>query len=345
MLAARRLAPLKPTDLAVAHAHLANDAEQPHRAAADKTAAELPEKILGAALADPALPARVLDFFATRVATRPALAEVVLLNRATPDETIVDLVPRLKERELEIVATNEERFLRHPAIIAALYMSADARMSTVDRVVELAVRNNVQVPGIGNWSDVVSAVLGTQNQPPAPSSDAAFAAVARLAVGDTPAAPAVDEDSDFEVLNAEEQKKVEEEKRHVPYDQLTVMAKLRLATMGNAFARAMCIRDSVKIVALAAVNSPGMTDNEVIKYSANRTLVSEVIMVIANTREWTKLYAVKVNLVNNAKCPLPTSMKFLPFLRDRELRNVARSRSVPSALVAQAKKLVQQKMK
>ncbi len=87
-----------------------------------------------------------------------------------------------------------------------------------------------------------------------------------------------------------------------------------------------------------------MTDNEAIKYSANRTVAGEVIQVIASTREWTKLYAVKVNLVNNPKTQLPTSMKFLPFLRAKELRNIARSKSVPSALVAQARKLMNQKM-
>jgi hypothetical protein len=103
------------------------------------------------------------------------------------------------------------------------------------------------------------------------------------------------------------------------------------------------IRDTVKIVALAAINSPGMTDNEVIKYSANRNLSDDVIRVIAATKEWHKVYQIKVNLVNNPKTPLPVSTRLLPFLHGRDLKNVSRSRAIPSAIVAQAKKLLAQK--
>ena len=66
----------------------------------------------------------------------------------------------------------------------------------------------------------------------------------------------------------------------------------------------------------------------------------EVIREIANTKEWTKLYQIKLNLVNNPKCPLATSMKFLPFLHDKDLRNLARSKGIPTALSTQAKKLI-----
>ncbi len=240
MMAARGLAPLRPVDLVVALYHLANDVDATVKSAADKTAGELPEKILAGALADPSLSPRVLDFFALRVVAQAALVEAVLLNRATLDETVVELIPRLGEADLDLVAQNEERFLRCPAVIAALYMAPRARMSTVDRVVELAVRRNVHVPGIHNWPDVVSAVLGQKGEVRAVDEkgggdDAAFSAVARVAVGDTPVARAVpvapdDEDADLETINQEEPKKVEEEKRHVPYDELaSVMARLRLA--------------------------------------------------------------------------------------------------------------------
>jgi hypothetical protein len=93
-------------------------------------------------------------------------------------------------------------------------------------------------------------------------------------------------------------------------------------------------------VALAAIRSPGVTDNEAVKFSANRALSDDVVRVIANTKEWTKLYQVKVNLLNNPKTPLPVAMKFLPFLHPKDLRNVSRSKGIPSALVQQARKLL-----
>ena len=48
----------------------------------------------------------------------------------------------------------------------------------------------------------------------------------------------------------------------------------------------------------------------------------------------------KVNLANNPKCPLPVAMRLLPFLHERELRNLSRSRGVASALSTQARKLL-----
>lgn len=346
LMAAKGLAPLKPSELAVVLYHLALGEDAALRGAADKSIAELPEKIFASALADATLDPRVIDFYSGPVAARPVLVEVLLLNRSTSDTTVLDIVHKLGERELEMVAVNEQRLLRTPAIIGALYMNPKARMSTVDRLVELAVRNHVSNPGIPRWDDVVSVVTGQAvvkgELQEVPDIDSQFAAVAAVAIGADPSefitlAP----EDDLEIVNQTEQQKIEEGKKDIPIDKLSLSSKIRLATLGNAFARAMLIRDTNKMVSLAAVNSPGMTDNEAIKYSANRSLSDEVIRVIANTKEWTKLYPIKVNLANNPKCPLPVSMRLLPHLHARELRNLSRSKGVPSALTAQAKKLLQ----
>jgi hypothetical protein len=320
------------------------------QASAQKTAGELPEKVLVGALADPTLDARVIDFFALRVLGKPALVEAILLNKNTADETYKDLAAKCDDRDLEIIATNEQRLLRAPAIIGALYMNPKTRMSTVDRAVELAVRNQVTVPGVPSWDDVVAAVLGLHKpvappaSPEAAAQDAVFAQVSAFAVGDQ----AID-DSLIEELLAEDEagnpvapsQTVEQKQTQI--SKLSIPGKIRLATLGNAFARAMLIRDSNKQVALAAIRSPGITDNEVAKFSANRGLSDDVIRVIANNKEWTRLYGVKLNLVQNPKCPLAVSMRFLPFLHDKDLKLMAKSKGIPSALSAQAKKLMTQK--
>ena len=353
LMAARGLAPLpRPADIANVIYSLAQDADAPIAASAQKTAGELPEKVLSGALADPALDPRVLDFFALRIVGKPALVEALLLNKTTADETFKDLAGKLDERELEIIAQNEQRLLRHPAIIGALYMNPKTRMSTVDRAVELAVRNQVTVPGVPSWEDVVAAVLGLHKPAPAAApapidpatQDAVFQQVSAFAIGDAPI-----DDTLLEELLAEDDagnpvapSKTTEQKQ-TQISKLSIPGKIRLATLGNAFARAMLIRDSNKQVALAAIRSPGMTDNEVAKFSSNRGLSDDVIRVIANNKEWTRLYTVKHNLVQNPKCPLATSMRFLPFLHDKDLKNLAKSKGIPSALSAQAKKLVSQK--
>lgn len=348
LMAARGLAPLpRPADLASVLYQLALDADATVAAAADKTAGELPEKILAGALADPALEPRVLDFFAPKIAAKPALVEALLLNRSTADDTVRELASKLGERELELVAGNEQRLLRCPAIIGAMYMNPRTRMSTVDRAVELAVRNNVTVPGVPAWEEVVAAVLGLQKEaaaaaPPAAEEDAAFAAAASFAIGDKE--PIADAELDaFLTAEANEALEASAKGKQSAIGKLSIPGKIRLATLGNAFARAILIRDSNKQVALAAIRSPGVSENEVVKYAANRALADDVVRVIANTKEWTKLYQVKLNLVQNPKCPLPAAMRMLPFLHDKDVRMLAKSKGIPSALAAQAKKLAAQK--
>ncbi|HEX9101379.1 MAG TPA: hypothetical protein VF997_04210, partial [Polyangia bacterium] len=63
MMAARGMAPLPPADMATALYQLTFADDEALKSAAFKSAAELPERILGAALEQP-LDARVLDFYA-----------------------------------------------------------------------------------------------------------------------------------------------------------------------------------------------------------------------------------------------------------------------------------------
>src|SRR5437899_1659612 len=74
MMAARGMAPLPPADMALALYQLSFADDDAIKSAAFKSAAELPERILGAALEQP-LDARVLDFYARRVFAKPLLLE------------------------------------------------------------------------------------------------------------------------------------------------------------------------------------------------------------------------------------------------------------------------------
>jgi hypothetical protein len=263
--------------------------------------------------------------------------EALLLNPATADETVRDVTTRSGEREIELIAGFEKRLLRDPRIIAAMYMNPKARMSTVDRAIELAVRNSVQVPGIPGWDSVVQAVLGEKKtKEQAAAEDQAFLKASEVAIEERDdlieiTAKLMDDNADQDLVDRARGK--------AQIDQLSVPGKIRLATLGNGFARSILIRDSNRLVALSAIRSPKVTDEEVIRYAANRTLADDVIREIAQTKEWTRIYSVKNYLVNNPKCPLPLAMRLLPLLHARDVSKVAMSRSVPSALVAMAKKL------
>jgi hypothetical protein len=74
-----------------------------------------------------------------------------------------------------------------------------------------------------------------------------------------------------------------------------------------------------------------------------RSVCDDVIRFIANNRECSKNYAVKMALVNNPKCPLGLSLRFLAYLHQDNLRDISRSRNIAGALASAAKKLLQQR--
>ena len=116
-------------------------------------------------------------------------------------------------------------------------------------------------------------------------------------------------------------------------------SKIRAATLGYAFIRGEAIRDPLRLVALAAIKSPGVTEIEAARYAGNQILSEDVIRYIASKREWTKIYGVKVSLCRNPKAPIADVTRLMPFLRERDLQAIVKSKGVPSAVVAQARKL------
>lgn len=337
MMAARGLAPLpRPGDLLTVLYQLGIDPDPAIRDAAQRTARELPERVLAGGLEDHGLDPRVIDRFALEVLDRPAPLQRILLNPATADQTIADLAGMLDTAEVDLIAQNEERLLRHPEIIGAMYKNKRARMSTVDRAVELAVRNQIEVPDIPAWEELTQAVLGKAKQPQperAAAEDDALFAQAAAAMAEEPRGQAA----------AEAEPDVEDQARKaekVPINKMTVPMKIRLATLGNAFARSQLIRDPIRAVAMAAIKAPGVTDGEVAKFASNQALSDDVIHYIADRREWTRLYTVKLALVQNPKTPMRATMSLMAHLREKDLQTVARSKNVPSAVAAQARKLV-----
>jgi hypothetical protein len=341
MMAARGLVPLqRPGDLLTVLYQLGIDADAAIAGAAKATAAGLPEKVLAGALLDAALDPRVLDWVAPGLAHKPALQEAVIANPATADQTMAIIAAKGGAHEVDRIAQNEQRLLRHPEIIAAMYTNPKARMSTVDRAVELAVRNQVRVPGLAAWDEIARALAGG-----APVEDDAAFSQAAAGLAELDDSPLISGDAEaFDVEESSEGEAVPEvDEKRIPINKLSIPGKIRLATLGNAFARGVLVRDPLKIVAVAAIKSPGVSEIEAARYAGNQALCEDVIRFIAGKREWTKLYGVKKSLIMNPKSPLPDVTRLLPHMRDKDLRNIAKSKGVPSAVVAQTRRLLSQR--
>ena len=346
-MAAKGIAPLRPGELLTAVYQLWFDPEPSVRAAAEAGGAGLPDKILAPALAEP-LPPEVLQFFAGKLAPdRLEPLEKILYNPATGDGTFVLLAGRLRERELEIIFQNEARLLRTPTILEALYANPEARMSSVNRAIELCVRNGVKVDGIPSFDEVAKSIT----QDPAATAepvtiDQMFSSLLSVAASAL-AAPVEDPAEELAGEGAAPGEPAAPEAKStrkspiIDFTRLKLYEKIRLATLGNEYCRSNLMRDPNRMVAMAAIRSPRITDSEILKAASNRSVCEEVIRYIANQRDLTKNYQVKLSLVQNPKCPVALSLKYLPLLNADDLKHVAKSKNIPGALSTGARRLLQ----
>lgn len=124
---------------------------------------------------------------------------------------------------------------------------------------------------------------------------------------------------------------------------MTTGQKIKLAYVGNKEVRELLVRERNKMVATAVVKSGRLTEPEVLKICQNRSIVDDVLRLIAGDREWLRRYPIKVALVNNPKCPLPVAMSLISSLQLRDLKQLANNRNVSSAVFTAAQKLLRER--
>jgi hypothetical protein len=121
---------------------------------------------------------------------------------------------------------------------------------------------------------------------------------------------------------------------------LNVAQRMTLAMKGSREERAVLIRDPNKIVAVAVLSSPKLTETEVESIAKMANVSDEILRMIGFSRAWTKNYAIVHALVRNPKTPVALSMNFLSRLSDKDLRNLSTNRNVPDVLRTSARKRV-----
>jgi hypothetical protein len=119
---------------------------------------------------------------------------------------------------------------------------------------------------------------------------------------------------------------------------MTVAQRMGLAMKGSREERAVLIRDPNKIVGVAVLSSPKLTETEVESIAKMTSISDELLRIIANTRAWVKNYGVMLALTKNPKTPVAVSMNMLARLNDRDLKVLSTDRNVPEILRITARK-------
>jgi hypothetical protein len=337
MMGAKGLVPaVAPVDLVTLLFVLSFDGDASVRETAAKTAEGLPDKIFGVALRAEGVDGNVLDWLADRFVSREPALELLLLNPSTLDDTIARLAPVVSQKLGEIIRQNELRLLRTDGIIRGLCVNPNALASTIDGACDFCVRNGLTLLDVPQLVEAHKRVHGVD---PSAAAKAASETASGL-LAEFKDELAVEKPEDAAAAEAESGKKLNMTQMVL---KMSVSEKIKLATLGNKEARTILLRDANKLVCMAAATSPRISDGEVLSMANSRTVSADVLRYIYSSREFLKVYSIKISLVKNPKVPLPTALKFMFTLQEKDIKELARDRNVPQTIQSQARAWLQKK--
>ncbi|MBI3050485.1 MAG: hypothetical protein HYY76_19495 [Acidobacteria bacterium] len=132
-----------------------------------------------------------------------------------------------------------------------------------------------------------------------------------------------------------------EEQQTTALERIAAMSppeRLALAMRGTREERAILVRDPNKIVAVAVLSSPKISDSEVESIAKMANVSEDVLRIIGHTRAWMKKYAIVSSLTKNPKTPVAVSLNLLPRLLEKDVKVLATDRNVPDVVRLAARK-------
>jgi hypothetical protein len=345
----------------------ASDDSEIAEAASETLESQETNDLLNAAK-DPETPATVLEYLATATKDARVIHEAVILNSHTPDEAIARLAASETDAALlNLIVVNQQRLVRFPRIIDAI-LENPGRSPEAERraretrkeffekergaqqiAQELRTRGNAAAAEFFETADF-SADL---------SFDDAWLIAEHIEVSDAELDSSWMPLERYEGLEAEtEEQREANVKRVLEYEKLetgevtpdrvsmirrimfmNVKDRMKLAMKGDREARGILIRDSNRIVSTSVIRNPRITDQEVENIASMRTVVDEVLRIIAMNRAWARSYTIIHNLVRNPRTPIPTVIEILPRIRTKDLQHLSQNRNVSEAARRQAMRL------
>lgn len=333
------------------------------------------EKACLAAVSNPATSSEVLGYFAALENLRPHLAGVLAENHSVTDESLAALAtqgeravleallasPRVTKSSTLLMALqanprlrpNEQSEIENK--LASLKQAADAgaldEAHPADPVVEETLagflkENAAEVEAskdklfhpIGEihedaGGDTIVAVA------PAPAARSVGGAEGRVAPGTAAAAAAAHARKQAPPGHVERRESTLQK-----IAKLDTKGRISLAVRGSKEDRSILIRDGTKVVALAVLESPKITDAEVEGFAQQKNLLEAVLRHIPLKRRFAKSYSIMRNLVCNPRTPLDTALPLVKGLLVHDLKNLSGNKDVSETVRKMALRLFKQKM-
>jgi hypothetical protein len=127
-------------------------------------------------------------------------------------------------------------------------------------------------------------------------------------------------------------------------NKLDVKGRIQLALKGNKEERSILIRDGTKVVALAVLEAPKLSDGEVERFALQKNVLEAVLRQIPLKRRFMKNYIVVRNLVSNPRTPLDLGLGLMKHLLPTDLKNLSANKEISETVRSLALKMYKQKL-
>lgn len=333
------------------------------------------DDLLSGVLSSADAPVHVLEFYA-QINDAPAKAhEAVVRNTNTPVESVLKLARSTKSGDLlELLALNQQLLVRTPALVDAILANAnrtpeaDRRASETKREFFEKERGTQQIANELRAQGNEAAAEFIENADFAQDLDGSgldiddaifLASLIEVADDET-------DDSWMGLEYIEEYYEETEEQRQaivnkiigemriedsdLPSERISILNRImkmgmkdrvKLAMKGDREARNILIRDPNRIVAQAVVQNPRITEQEIEKIAAMRSVPEDILRKIANDRQWSRSYVVVHNLARNPRTPVANVMNILSRLQLKDLASLSKNKNISETVRRQALRLSQ----
>jgi hypothetical protein len=280
--------------------------------------------------ADPQTPRAVLDYFLEPSHRRPDVMLPLISNPSVTDSAIAAVAETATRDQLQAML-GSERVLQSSTILIVLAGNTELQPAEREMVKQRLTQMGQELEAGGSASDPeLAAYLLEHGADLAANQDKALelhdVTDEEKAVAAGKAPPADEKQSVIQKLAA-----------------MSVGKRVQQAFKGNREERMVLIRDGARIVALAVLESPKVTDAEVESFAAMKNVAEDVLRGIARKRKFMKNYSVIRALINNPRTPLDLGLQLLPHMTSNDLRLISVNKNVGDTLRKVATKFFRDK--
>ncbi len=324
---AKAALPLPPEILVEAQVILVRDPDPEVQTAATEALRATPDEDLGILLENKDLAPDVLEFCAVFLKDKPVLLEKIIINPATPNRAIAAVSPSVSQSLAELIISSQVRLIEEPGIIAALRQNPNLSPGNRQRLEE------IEHDFLGAPPQLIEAPAAAQEAAPEPL----LTPEEEAAEAQAESVPSKAEEEYIEQIAEGDPEKLT---LYQKISRLTVSGKVKVALLGKREERGLLIRDSNRLVAVAVMCSPKLTETEVEIFSQLRNVPDEVLRLIGTSQIYTKNYRICLNLIKNPKAPTRVTVPLMNRLTTMDLKLLLRERSIPAPIIQQAKRMI-----